>query len=147
MLKRKHYGKVYDLQGIDLIPFAVEVWGYLGESAVTYIDNWARTMVRWHQHPERGPYYRKHKYQYTGRISSALMRGTGAQLDNYVYRCRRARGLLQKAAWCRCTAVSTRWSSCPVAYGRSDGVLLVWLVLLRPCNLVSITGFEVVYYY
>ncbi len=93
-LKRKHYGKVYDLGAIDLVPFPLEVWGFLGAAACDYIDSLARTKLRWHQNPEKCPFYRKHKYQYTGRISSALMRGTGAQLDSYVYRCRRARGLL-----------------------------------------------------
>jgi hypothetical protein len=92
--KDRHYRKVYDLAGIDLIPFAVEVWGYMSAPTCDFIDWLAKTKARNRQHPEKCPIYRKHKYQYVGRISAAIARGTGFSLAEYVYRCRRARGLL-----------------------------------------------------
>ncbi len=92
--KERHYKRVYDLTGIDLVPFAVEVWGYLSAPACDLIDWLAQTKARNRQHPKKCPIYRKHKYQYVGRISAAIARGTGFSLGEYVHRCRRARGLL-----------------------------------------------------
>jgi hypothetical protein len=92
--KEKHYKRVYDLAGIDLVPFAVEVWGYMSAPTCDFIDWIAQTKARNRQHPKKCPFYRKHKYQYVGRISAAIARGTGFSLGKYVYRCRRARGLL-----------------------------------------------------
>jgi hypothetical protein len=92
--KERHYKRVYDLAGIDLVPFAAEVWGYMSAPACDFIDWLAQTKARNRQHPKKCPFYRKHKYQYVGRISAAIARGTGFSLSKYVYRCRRARGLL-----------------------------------------------------
>jgi hypothetical protein len=92
--KEKHYRRVYDLTGIHLIPFAAEVWGYLGAPTCDLLDWLARTKSKNRQDPTKCPLYRKHKYQYVGRVSAAIARGTGFSLSQYVYRCRRARGLL-----------------------------------------------------
>jgi hypothetical protein len=87
--KERHYGRVYDLSGIDLVPFAVEVWGYMSAPTCDFIDWLAQMKAR----ITKNVLHIEDTSKYVGRVSAAIARGTGWSLDKYVYGCRRARGL------------------------------------------------------
>jgi hypothetical protein len=94
--KQRAYTRKYTLNGIDLIPFAVEVWGYMGSPAHEFLKNLASAKARstGNPFPENDPLYHRSLYQYVGRISTVLMRNTGVALDGYLNKQRRQRGML-----------------------------------------------------
>jgi hypothetical protein len=83
-LKERHYRRVYGLTGIRLVPFAADVWGYLSALTCDLLDWLAQTKSK----TSTGFHlpYRKHQYQYIGRVSAAIASGTAFSLSQYVYR-------------------------------------------------------------